>query len=249
MPKFPKQRSFNRYLNLRRSIESISIENSSNLLDEEEDQIVPENSDPTNYVDFSSASILNEITDLFTFCKEQINTRFISVLLYISLRYYGHSWREISSFLDTISAMTAKTAHKWSTVLVTQDFDEFISDRRGGKHNESVYDIFPELELEAKQYVFEQCTKKEASFTAEKLAKFIDDRFYDITQLQKVHSQLVRSIESCRLDLRRFGAKHKPNAERPYFLGHERNDVVQHRQQFIEYFMKNQNHFYTITND
>lgn len=119
----------------------------------------------------------------------------------------------------------------------------------GGGKGESFYDIFPEIQLEAQQFIIEQCAKKEALFTAATSANFFDNQYYEITNLQKVDSQFVRPIASCKLDLRRFGAKFASNSERPYFLGHERADVVQHREQFVQYFMQNENHFYTITND
>ncbi|CAF4211962.1 unnamed protein product [Rotaria magnacalcarata] len=81
----------------------------------------------------------------------------------------------------------------------------------------------------------------------ETLAKFIDERFYDLNNLKKAEDKLIRSIESCRLDLRLFGCKYTENKARPYFLGHEREDVVQHREQFVTYFMEHKDHFYTIT--
>ncbi|CAF4887447.1 unnamed protein product [Rotaria socialis] len=89
--------------------------------------------------------------------------------------------------------------------------------------------------MEAKDFAFQECSKKEATFTAEKLAKFIDERFYDLNNLKKAEHKLIRSIESCRIDLRRFGYKYTENKARPYFLGHEREDVVQHREQFVTY--------------
>ncbi|CAF1138491.1 unnamed protein product, partial [Didymodactylos carnosus] len=36
---------------------------------------------------------------------------------------------------------------------------------------------------------------------------------------------LIRSIESCRLDIRRWGERHEANSNRPYFEGHERADI------------------------
>ncbi|CAF4575883.1 unnamed protein product, partial [Didymodactylos carnosus] len=35
-----------------------------------------------------------------------------------------------------------------------------------GKRGDAFYDEYPDLELEARQFVIEQCTKQEASFTA-----------------------------------------------------------------------------------
>jgi hypothetical protein len=81
--------------------------------------------------------VLNDISDLFSFRKERINTRFSSVLIYMSLRHFGRSWRDVESFLISIRGMTARTSHKWANILVTKDFDEFINDDRGGKRGAS----------------------------------------------------------------------------------------------------------------
>ncbi|CAF4874655.1 unnamed protein product [Rotaria socialis] len=113
----------------------------------------------------------------------------------------------------------------------------------------SFLDCYPDLELEARQFVFEECSKTDTTFTAETLAIFIDNRFYELNNLKKVDQRLARSVESCKLDLRRFGAKFTANSSRPYFLGHEREGVVKHRKEFVKYFIEREQNFYTITND
>jgi hypothetical protein len=60
-------------------------------------------------------------------------------------------------------------------------------------------------------------------------------------------SPLIRSVASCRLDLRRWGAKFNPNSQRPYFEGHERMDVVEHRREFIKHFLDRREFYYTIS--
>ena len=55
--------------------------------------------------------------------------------------------------------------------------------------------------------------------------------------------QLVRSEESCRVDLLKWGARWQSNKSRPYFEGHERADVVEARESFVNYFLDNQ-HLY-----
>ena len=119
----------------------------------------------------------------------------------------------------------------------------------GGKHCSSFYDMFPESKTEAKVFAFESCSQKSADFTTLDMANFIDTKSYEITQTAKVSDTLVRSVESCRLDLRRWSAKFRPNSQRPYFKGHERSDVVAHRQEFTSYFLQNKNQYYTITDD
>ncbi|CAF4222987.1 unnamed protein product, partial [Rotaria sordida] len=100
---------------------------------------------------------------------------------------------------------------------------------RGGKRTSSFYDIFPDIESLAKAYSVRRCTAKAADFDAFELSKFIDDQFYILTRIKKnVNDPLIRSVESCRLGLRRWGARFESNSQRPYFEGHERPDVVQH---------------------
>ena len=68
------------------------------------------------------------------------------------------------------------------------------------------------------------------------LPQFIDRKFYELTGTQKKSSDdLIRSERSCRLDLRRWGAKFEANTQRPYFESHEREDVIKHRNEFINY--------------
>jgi hypothetical protein len=163
----------------------------------------------------------------------------------MSLRRFGHSWRDVDAFLETVAVMTAKTAHKWSKILVNRDFDEYINEERGGKRDDTFRDCYPDLKLENRQFVSEECSKKEASFIAESLAKFVDDRFYEFNDIKTVDQRHIRSIESCRLDLRRCGAKFTTNAARPYFLQHEREDVVKDPEEFVKYVAQNEHHFYT----
>ena len=72
-------------------------------------------------------------------------------------------------------------------------------------------------------------SRKSADFNAFELPKFIDAKYYELSQTTKVNIELIRLEQSCRLDLRKCGAKFDMNNQRPYFEGHERADVVAHR--------------------
>jgi hypothetical protein len=192
---------------------------------------------------------LPTIADLFQLCKSACGSRKMSVLLYMLLRYLDHNWKQIDDLFQTIGAYRCETAHKWTKVFINNDLEVFDEQGRDGNNCGSFYDMFPEIETEAKVFAFESCSHKSADFTALDLANFIDTKFYEISQTAKVTDVLVRSVESCRLDLRRWGAKFQPNSQRPYFEGHERPDVVAHRQEFVSYFLQNKNQYYTITND
>ncbi|CAF1331466.1 unnamed protein product [Didymodactylos carnosus] len=126
----------------------------------------------------------------------------------MSLRHLGHSWREVEAFLSKIGGMTARTSHKWSNIVVNNDFDEFTKDERRGKRGDSFWDFHPDLELEAKQFVYEECSKKEASFTAETLARFIDKRFYEVNDIKKVDpGKKSRTHTAAEFSVNDFGMK------------------------------------------
>ena len=61
--------------------------------------------------------------------------------------------------------------------------------------------------------------------------------------------QHVRSESSIRLDLARWGFKWRKNGKEPYYIGHERADVVKHRDQLVNFFITNKHRFYQQTSD
>ncbi|CAF4461439.1 unnamed protein product, partial [Didymodactylos carnosus] len=93
------------------------------------------------------------------------------------------------------------------------------------------------------------CSQKSSSFKAADLATSIDERYYTINNLKKSANNLIRSIENCRLDIRRWGGRHEANSNHSYFEGHERVDVITHRKEFIQHFLSRKAEYYTITND
>ncbi|CAF2065639.1 unnamed protein product, partial [Rotaria magnacalcarata] len=170
----------------------------------------------------SEASYGSGVNDpeLFELCKSKCAIKYLSFLLYMTLRKFSVSWRHSDIFLKEIGAMAAESAHKWAEVFISGDLDEFDCENRGGKHSVEFNDFFPELEEAAKQYTLEKCSEKAASFAADDLAKFIDLKFYETTNLIKEPgSPLIRSLPACQLDLRRWGARFSKNSQRPYFEG------------------------------
>ena len=153
--------------------------------------------------DFTSKLNMPTVGDLFQLCKTACGSRKISVLLYMLLRHLSHKWTQIDDLFQSIGAYHCETAHKWARVFINSDLEVFDEQGGGGKHCSSFYDMFPESETEAKVFAFESCSQKSADFTTLDMANFIDTRSYEITQTAKVSDALIRSVESCRLDLRR----------------------------------------------
>ena len=101
-------------------------------------------------------------------------------------------------------------------MFLHERFDKFVGDARSSKRSDSFYDVYPELEMEARAFRVLQCQQKTASFTAYDLAQFIDKRYHKIANTNKIDSNPVRSVESCRLDLCKWGARFEKNTSRPY---------------------------------
>jgi hypothetical protein len=199
---------------------------------------------------FNEKLLVTDIGDLAEMCKSKCGTKYLSTLLYMSLRFFNIKWEDVDEYLKSIGFMTAETAHKWATVFLKGDYEEFSNDLRGGKQTDSFYDTFPEIEADAKAFVVEACSRKSGEFKALDLAQFVDEKYYELTGIKKqIGDDFIRSERSCRVDLRRWGAKFEANSQRPYFEGHERDDVVKHRNEFIGYFLSYKDFYYSITDD
>jgi hypothetical protein len=125
----------------------------------------------------------------------------------------------------------------------------FVSEGCGGEHHEWFYDVFPELEKEGKVFAMTHCSGKDLSFKVSDLTKFIDRRFHELTRANRLDDRSVRSDDSCRLDLHRWGGSFDQNSQRSYFKSHEHSDVVKQREEFTSHFINRINHYYTISHD
>ena len=191
--------------------------------------------------------MLHHIGDIYSLCKETCNPKYLSVLLYMSCRHVGLSWRQSDNFLTNIGAMSIVSSHYHSQTFLNENLSDFTSDGRGGKRGSDFWDEYSELEIMARQFAVESCNRKSANLTVQELAKYVDEKFYELTGLTKSDDHFVRTIESCRLDLRKWGIRYGSNKTRPYFLGHERFDVVEHRESFIKYFLSREDSYYRIS--
>ena len=170
---------------------------------EEEGDEEPEN--------FKDRITRDNMSDLFELCKAKCPVKYLSTIVYLSLRSSGVSWANCDVFLRNMGkvvnflgfrsrnksntfitgAFTAETCRKWSQVFLSGDLKEFEGENRGGKHIAEFFDYFPDIEDSAKQFTLEQCSRKSAVFTAIDLANFIDKEFYSITNVVK--GELLRA--------------------------------------------------------
>ena len=118
----------------------------------------------------------------------------------------------------------------------------------GQYERDDFYDEYPELEKEVMLHVLLNAKRKDALFAVPSFAKFVTEKFVEIyPEIILETGTLVRSESSLRCDLARWGLRWDDNKNRPYFEGHEREDVVTARLKFIDYFISNQSLYYTST--
>lgn len=239
MPKRNKQRArLSKTAGMRWSIEKMAIHENSDDKDYEMD------------VDDNANNImLDHIGDMFELCLNQCNFKSLSTLVYMVLRHFQLSWRSIEEFMLKIGATRCMTANKWAEIFTDGDYDVFMKDGRGGKRGDSFYDVYPEIEIDAKLYVADACSKKSANFTSIDLANHINTLYYTLTNTTNNGNELVRSERMCRLDLRRWGYRFDLNTKRPYFKGHDRPDVLAYRERFLEHFLCKKDQYYLISSD
>jgi hypothetical protein len=140
--------------------------------------------------------------------------------------------------MKQLSCSNIKTAHRWAlTCAESDDPCIVLSDKRGGKQGESFYQIFPEIESSARAFAIEETSKKNYEFTVQILSQFITKKYEEVAGERLEDFQQVRSEASIRLDLARWGAKWGKNSKKPYFIGHERDDVVKSREVLVEFFI------------
>lgn len=192
---------------------------------------------------------LDNIGDIFELCLNECNYKTLSSFIYMALRHFLLTWRSIDEFMMKIGAMRYATAKKSAEQFIDGDFDMFLIDQRGGKRGYSFYDVYPEIEIDAKLFVADACSKKSGNFTSIDLARHIDKLYYKVTNTTKDQNELIRSERMCRLDLRRWGYRFDHNTQRPYFKGHDRPDVLAYREKFLEYFLFKKSQYYLIDSD
>ena len=100
---------------------------------------------------------LATISDIFQLYKDEYGSRKLTTLLYMILPYFDYQWQVINDFPRQIGAIRCETAHKWTEIFLSGDFEAFLEDGCGGKTTDSLCDTFPKLDIEAKAFVANVC--------------------------------------------------------------------------------------------
>jgi hypothetical protein len=209
-------------------------------------------SKPSNTIDqFDFDNVSDLIDILIDSCKNltSINNRILSATIYLTLRLCNVQFEETRSILQKLNLLNVQSCHSWlKTIIDEDDLCVILRDNRGKYKRELFYELYPELELQAKSFAIDNASQKKSSFIVKDLAFFINQQFNLLycgsLNQEKNDNKLIRCEESSRVDLLKWGAKWDKNKNRPYFEGHERVDVVVKRNEFVDYFIKNKDLYY-----
>ncbi|CAF1065432.1 unnamed protein product [Didymodactylos carnosus] len=69
-------------------------------------------------------------SDVAEMCKSKCDMKYLSTLLYMSLRFFNTKWEDVDEYLKSIGFMTPKTSHKSATVFIKGDYEKFLNDLR-----------------------------------------------------------------------------------------------------------------------
>jgi hypothetical protein len=67
------------------------------------------NADEGEGFDLTVKEMLDDISNLYSLRAESVNNKYLSTLMYVTLRHVGYSWRQVDSFLSSVGEMTART--------------------------------------------------------------------------------------------------------------------------------------------
>ncbi len=190
---------------------------------------------------------MSSLIDHFGINWSSVAERSLSVLIYLILQVLKVSDKNQNIIFKACNLSKSRTAKFWLTKYLNQEYDGLHNDGRGGQRNDFFYDIYPDIESEAKLYAMTCAEEKSCSFTVLKLAEYITDLYVEETGEHFEENELVRSESSCHRDLIRWGFYLGSNSNRPYFEGHERAYVVAVRNQVVEYFTLRKHLYYTLT--
>lgn len=171
----------------------------------------------------------------------QFHERKFAVSVYMMLKLSGVSHAKIDEMMSKFGTLTWRTAHVFCRKIINGDEDCVEDENRGKYKRETIFDVIPELKEDILQYSINKVAEKNSKFTVASLAE------YSIKKANEYKPELdpkpLLSQHFLEKTLACLGFYWGNNKARPYFQGHEREDVVKTRDNFVRYFSDNSNSY------
>ena len=95
---------------------------------------------------------MSSLIDHFGINWSSVAERSLSVLIYLILQVLKVSDKNQNIIFKACNLSKSRTAKFWLTKNLNQEYDGLHNDGRGGQRNDFFYDIYPDIESEAKLY-------------------------------------------------------------------------------------------------
>ena len=97
------------------------------------------------------------------------------------MRLIGIGFETSRKLLNDLNLINVQTCQEWvNKIIENDDLCIVLEDKRGSYKRITFYEMFPNLEMEAKAYALNHASTKGCYFDLQSLAKFIDERFQEM---------------------------------------------------------------------
>ena len=156
-----------------------------------------------------------------------ISERQFGVCIYIFLKLHGFNYRKIKSMVRTLGTIHIRTANDYSCLFINGYEESFFEMKRGKYKRSDVFDLVPELQDDIKEFTIEKVSDRNCKFTVAELLSFSLKRLNEYDA--RLDAKLFISRRFLDKLLINWGFYWGKNKARPYFNGHEPDDVVEDR--------------------
>ena len=101
------------------------------------------------------------------------------MIIYLTIRLCKIQYEEARLILLKLNLLSIQTCHSWLKTIIDEDaLCVILRDDRGKYKREIFYELYPELELQAKSFAMENASQKKSSIIVKDLAVFVNKQSY-----------------------------------------------------------------------
>lgn len=163
-----------------------------------------------------------------------IHERILSVAIYMAARLDQWDRNKIGSILSKIGSFCDRTAHRYTSKFLNGDEEAIFEENRGRYHRDNIYERFPDFTEKIKEFTIAEVSKKEATLNKDILQKYSISLIPSYAPELNEHQITAKCLNEL---ISTWGFFWGKNKLRPFINGHEREDVVKKRNEFVKYFM------------
>jgi hypothetical protein len=168
--------------------------------------------------------------------------RLFGLVIFICLKLSGLSRAKLKEILAMLKTSNYCTAELYAHYLIVGDKEGLLADNRGKYQRFSIFENYPELKDYLLEITIVKVSTKVSTFS---IKSFIENghKFIDENHLCADIKHYI-NYRSTQNFLHDHGFRFSNNKIRPFIDGHERDDVIERREFFINYLHDNLKSFW-----